>query len=131
VTGWARSASGTDDGLYESDSPAVKKIRRVGKTGHDKPATSAASCALAWGPELAAPYCKRPAGRFGEDREGEVTTSARRGVFAGIHGDVLNFGDVTPAHDFARSLTVLETLIRVLRPAVVVSLERPEGHLND
>jgi hypothetical protein len=42
----------------------------------------------------------------------------------------LGFGDITPAHPFARSTTVLETLIGVLYPAVLigrlVSLERPE-----
>jgi hypothetical protein len=41
----------------------------------------------------------------------------------------LGFGDITPAHPFARSVTVLETLIGVLYPAVLigrlVSLERP------
>ena len=42
----------------------------------------------------------------------------------------LGFGDITPAHPFARSITVLEALIGVLYPAVLigrlVSQERPE-----
>lgn len=44
----------------------------------------------------------------------------------------LGFGDITPVHPIARSVTVLETLIGVLYPAVLIgrliSLERPEPH---
>ena len=44
----------------------------------------------------------------------------------------LGFGDLSPVHPLARSMTVLEALIGVLYPAVLiarlVSLERPEPH---
>ena len=44
----------------------------------------------------------------------------------------LGFGDLSPVHPFARSMTVLEALIGVLYPAVLiarlVSLEKPEPH---
>jgi Ion channel len=44
----------------------------------------------------------------------------------------LGFGDLSPVHPLARSMTVLEALIGVLYPAVLiarlVSLEQPEPH---
>jgi len=47
----------------------------------------------------------------------------------------LGFGDITPVHPVARSMTVLEALIGVLYPAVLiarlVSLERTDPHPNE